>query len=57
MNWGWGAPTRPCAVGFALIWEAWRDDGRIRLAPRAPLYPCYTAEAARSAVPIRLRQG
>lgn len=33
--------------GLALIWAAWRDDGRIRLAPSAPLYPCYTAEAAR----------
>ncbi len=30
-----------------LVLAAWRDDGRIRLAPRAPLYPCYTAEAAR----------
>jgi hypothetical protein len=33
--------------GLELIWKAWRDDGRIRLAPKAPLYPCYTAEAAR----------
>jgi len=33
--------------GLRLILDAWRDDGRIRLAPDAPLYPCYTAEAAR----------
>jgi hypothetical protein len=33
--------------GLALILKACREDGRIRLAPRAPLYPCYTAEAAR----------
>ena len=33
--------------GLDLVWHAWRDDGRIRLAPKAPLYPCYTAEAAR----------
>ncbi len=33
--------------GLKLILNACRDDGRIRLAPRAPLYPCYTAEAAR----------
>lgn len=33
--------------GLDLVLEAWRDDGRIRLAPKAPLYPCYTAEAAR----------
>jgi len=33
--------------GLDLVFEAWRDDGRIRLAPKAPLYPCYTAEAAR----------
>ncbi len=33
--------------GIDLVWQAWRDDGKIRLAPKAPLYPCYTAEAAR----------
>lgn len=33
--------------GLDLILDACRDDGRIRLAPKAPLYPCYTAEAAR----------
>ncbi len=30
-----------------LILEAARDDGRIRIAPKAPMHPCYTAEAAR----------
>lgn len=30
-----------------LVLEQWRDDGKIELGPRAPLYPCYTAEAAR----------
>ena len=33
--------------GLDLVLGAWREDGRIRLAPSAPLYPCYTAEAAR----------
>ena len=33
--------------GLDLILQAWRDDGRIRVASTAPLYPCYTAEAAR----------
>lgn len=33
--------------GLALILDACRDDGKIRLAPKAPLYPCHTAEAAR----------
>lgn len=33
--------------GLDLVLEGWRDDGRIRLGPGAPLYPCYTAEAAR----------
>lgn len=33
--------------GVDLLFDAWRDDGRIRLGPKAPLYPCYTAEAAR----------
>ncbi len=30
-----------------LILQAWREDGRFRLAPGAALYPCSTAEAAR----------
>jgi len=33
--------------GLDLIVKVIRNDGRIRVAPRAPLYPCYTAEAAR----------
>jgi hypothetical protein len=33
--------------GLRLILNAARDDGRIRVAPKAPMYPCYTAEAAR----------
>ncbi|NIS26924.1 prenyltransferase, partial [candidate division KSB1 bacterium] len=33
--------------GLNLILDAWREDGRVRLAPRVTLYPCYTAEAAR----------
>lgn len=33
--------------GLGIVLAAWRDDGRFRLAPNAPLYPCYTAEAAR----------
>ncbi|MGB0513464.1 MAG: hypothetical protein ACPGJE_01335 [Wenzhouxiangellaceae bacterium] len=30
-----------------LIVDAVRSDGRVRLAPKAPMYPCYTAEAVR----------
>ncbi|RMH12197.1 MAG: hypothetical protein D6701_13835, partial [Gemmatimonadetes bacterium] len=33
--------------GIDLILSACRDDGRIRVAPKSPMYPCYTAEAAR----------
>lgn len=33
--------------GLNLILKAIREDGRIRVAPKAPMYPCYTAEAAR----------
>jgi len=36
------------AGGLELILSAIRDDGRIRVAPKAPLYPCYTAEALRT---------
>jgi hypothetical protein len=38
------------AVGGAirLVLEAWREDGRFRLAPKGSLYPCYTAAAARA---------
>jgi len=44
-----GVPASHEAVsgGLALIVDACRDDGRIRVAPKAPMYPCYTAEAAR----------
>jgi len=30
-----------------LVWQAWRPDGRYRLAPSGALYPCATAAAAR----------
>jgi hypothetical protein len=33
--------------GLRLILEAWREDGRFRLAPGGALYPCGTADAAR----------
>ena len=33
--------------GLNLILVACCEDGRIRLGPKTPLYPCYTAEAAR----------
>lgn len=44
-----GVPADHEAVqgSVALIVQACRDDGRVRVAPKAPLYPCYTAEAAR----------
>ncbi len=35
------------AGGLRLILDSCRDDGRIRLGPKTPMYPCYTAEAAR----------
>jgi hypothetical protein len=35
------------AGALDLVVDAWQADGRIRLAPKAPWYPCYTAEAAR----------
>ncbi len=34
--------------GLERILAACRDDGRIRVGPKAPMYPCYTAEAART---------
>lgn len=45
-----GVPPEHEAVagGLELILAACRDDGRIRVAPKSPLYPCYTAEAART---------
>lgn len=46
------------AVKGALdhVLSACREDGRIRLAPKAPLYPCYTAEAARALCRFGLAQ-
>ena len=44
---GVGADHEAVAGGLELLVAAVRDDGRIRLAPKAPLYPCYTSEAAR----------
>lgn len=26
--------------GLDLVFTAWRDDGRIRVGPRTPMYPC-----------------
>lgn len=42
--------------GLELILDACRDDGRIRVAPRAPMYPCYTSEAARTLCRFGLAQ-
>ena len=44
---GVGKDHEAVAGGLELILNACREDGRIRLAPKAPMYPCYTAEAAR----------
>lgn len=33
--------------GLQLVLQAWREDGRFRLAPGGALYPCGTADAAR----------
>ncbi len=44
---GVGAEHEAVLGGLDLILNAACEDGRIRLAPKAPLYPCYTAEAAR----------
>lgn len=43
--------------GLQLIPGAARDDGRIRTAPKAPMYPCYTAEAARVLCRFGLKSG
>lgn len=44
-----GVPRSHEAVNGALqlIFQAWREDGRFRLAPGGGLYPCGTADAAR----------
>lgn len=40
-------PADPLLVEVAdLIWSAWREDGRFRLAPSGAIYPCQTAHAA-----------
>lgn len=40
-------PAGPVLSATAeLIWAAWRDDGRFRLAPEGAIYPCQTAHAA-----------
>lgn len=36
------------AGAIDLVLAACRDDGRIRVGPKSPMYPCYTAEAARA---------
>lgn len=43
------ARTDPVLKGAAnVILDAWRDDGRFRPAPKGAVYPCHTANAARS---------
>ncbi len=40
-------PSHPdLADAIELIWDAWREDGRFRLAPSGAIYPCQTAHAA-----------
>lgn len=40
-------PAEPILVeARELIWSAWREDGRFRLAPTGAIYPCQTAHAA-----------
>lgn len=40
-------PAEPILVAAReLIWSAWREDGRFRLAPTGAIYPCQTAHAA-----------
>ena len=34
------------AATIELIWSAWREDGRFKLAPTGAIYPCQTAHAA-----------
>ena len=34
--------------GTRTIFSNWREDGRIRIAPKATLHPCYTAVAVRA---------
>lgn len=44
---GVGADHEAVQGATALLLGAVRDDGRIRVGPSSPMYPCYTAEAAR----------
>lgn len=44
---GVGADHEAVAGGLERVLDACREDGRIRLGPKTPMYPCYTAEAAR----------
>ena len=38
----------PALKGAAeVLWSTWREDGRFRPAPKASMYPCHTANAAR----------
>lgn len=52
----------PVRGALDLCLEAWRHDGRFRLAPNGAIYPCHTANAARTlcrfgyATDERLRQ-
>lgn len=44
---GLGPEHEAVEGGLTLILDACREDGRIRLGSKTPMYPCYTAEAAR----------
>jgi hypothetical protein len=44
---GVDADHEAVAGGLDRVLAACREDGRIRLGPKTPMYPCYTAEAAR----------
>ena len=44
---GVGATHEAVKGALRVVLDACRDDGHIRVAPSAPLYPCYTAEALR----------
>ncbi len=44
------------AGALDLVLGACREDGRIRVGPKTPMYPCYTAEAARAAARFGLAE-
>ncbi|MCG8469536.1 MAG: prenyltransferase [Gemmatimonadetes bacterium] len=44
------------AGALDLVLSACREDGRIRLGPKTPMYPCYSAEAARAAARFGLAE-